>query len=413
MSDVRTALIIGGGIAGPVAAMALAKVGIEARVFEAYDGTADGVGGMLGLATNGVNAFGAVGVKDAIVEMATPVSTMVMQSWTGKKLAEFGDPAGTPFIRVVWRADLYRLLYDAAASHGIQIEHNKRLVRAENTGDSVTATFADGTQASADILIGADGIRSTVRSIIDPAAPNPRYTGLIGIGGRPVAGAKVASTNGSMNMTYGKRAFFAYSVDQQGQAGWFANPPHKEPLTLAQARAMGGEEWLRILRELFAQDRTAAPEILRHVAPEDLVVVGGLEDLPNVPTWSRGRMVLVGDSAHATSPSSGQGVSIAVESAVQLARCLRDLPTATAAFGAYERLRRARVERIIAAGARTSNEKAAGPVARVFRDLAMPMMMKVMAKPERMAWQVEYQIDFDAPIREAELLAMTGNMAGK
>ncbi len=207
-----------------------------------------------------------------------------------------------------------------------------------------------------------------------------------------------------MNMSYGKRAFFAYGVDQQGQAGWFANVPSKKPLTVGQARAIGGDEWLRILRELYAQDRTAAPEILRHVRPADLVIVGALEDLPTVPTWSRGAMVLVGDSAHATSPSSGQGASIAVESAIQLARCLRDLPTAEAAFGAYERLRRARVERIIAGGARTSSEKAAGPVARVFRDLTMPTVMKLMAKPERMAWQVDYRIDFDAPVDESAIL---------
>ncbi|WP_279580866.1 FAD-dependent oxidoreductase [Fodinicola feengrottensis] len=142
---------------------------------------------MLGLATNGLNAFDLVGVKDAIVDVSIPVSTMVIQSWTGKKLAEFGDPAGPPFIQTVWRADLYRVLYDAATSHGIEIEHNKRLVRAENTETGVTATFADGTQASADILIGADasdrrsGRSSTQRlparvSLVSSASPaGPRW----------------------------------------------------------------------------------------------------------------------------------------------------------------------------------------------------------------------------------------------
>lgn len=389
-----SAIIIGGGIAGPVTALALRKIGIPATIYEAYDGTADGVGGMLGLAPNGLDAFAAIGLGAAVEQAAEPVSTMVIQSWTGKTLAEFGDRNGPPFLRVIWRSDLYRLLQDA---QDVPIEYGKRLVSAENNGDSVTAVFADGTRVSADFLVGADGIRSAVRPIIDPAAPHPRYTGLLGIAGNWRKGADLPSTNGSMNMTYGKRAFFAYSVDETGRAGWFANLPCQQPLTIAEARAIDGDEWLRQLRGIFAADRTPAPEILRHAQADDLVVVGALEDLPRVPVWSRGRMVLVGDSAHATSPSSGQGASIAVESALQLARCLRDLPV-TAAFGAYEQLRRARVERIIAAGARTSSGKAAGPVARVLRDLTMPTAMKLLARPERMAWQHDYRIDFDAPV---------------
>jgi 2-polyprenyl-6-methoxyphenol hydroxylase-like FAD-dependent oxidoreductase len=204
-----------------------------------------------------------------------------------------------------------------------------------------------------------------------------------------------------MHMSFGRRAFFAYSVDDDGRIGWFANLPRRLPMSLAEARAVGAAEWLRVLREAFAADRTPAEDILRIVDPAELVVIGGLEDLPTVPTWSRGRLVLLGDSAHATSPSSGQGASIAVESAVQLARCLRDLPTVPEAFAAYERSRRPRVERIIAGGRRTSNEKAAGPIARVVRDATMPLVMKLMAKPAKMAWQVDYRIDWDAPVQAA------------
>src|SRR5262249_16164571 len=129
-----------------------------------------------------------------------------------------------------------------------------------------------------------------------------------------------------------------------------------------------------------------------------LLVVGPMEDIPTVPTWSNGRMVLIGDAAHATSPSSGQGASLAIESAVQLARCLRDLPYGQA-FAAYEQLPRARVEKIIAMAARTNSDKAAGPVARVLRDLLLPVAMKLLAKPEKMAWQYDHRIDWDAPVR--------------
>jgi 2-polyprenyl-6-methoxyphenol hydroxylase-like FAD-dependent oxidoreductase len=244
-------------------------------------------------------------------------------------------------------------------------------------------------------LIGADGIRSAVRPLIDPAAPRPRYAGLLGFGARTDA-AGLASTQGEMYLVFGKRAFFGYGLFADSSGGWFANLPRRTSMTPAQARAFGADEWMRLLREAFAGDRTPALDFLRRTDPADLLITGALEDIPTVPVWSRGRMVLVGDAAHATSPSSGQGASLAVESAVQLARCLRDLPYEEA-FAAYERLRRARVERIIKMAARTNSDKAAGPVARVLRDLLMPVAMK-LAKPEKWAWQFDYRIDWDAPV---------------
>lgn len=412
MSHARSALIIGGGIAGPVAAMALRKAGIDAVVYEAYRGGADGIGGMLGIAPNGVRALDAIGAGDIVPGIGEPVQSMVIQSWTGKRLAEFGSQDGPPAFHAVWRSELYRALYDETERRGIRIEHGKRLVRCADNGSGVTAHFADGTTAHADILIGADGIRSDVRSMIDANAPQPRYTGLLGFGARATDDTVLGlpSTNRSMHMIFGKRAFFAYQVDDEGRTGWFINLPHATRMSLAQARDVGAAEWLRVLREAVRDDRTPAPEILRAADPEQLVVVGALEDLPTVPTWSRGRMVLVGDSAHATSPSSGQGASIATESAVQLARCLRDLPVPEA-FAAYERLRRERVERIIAAGKRTSSEKAAGPVARVLRDALLPVTMKLVAKPEKMAWQVDYRIDWDDPVLPLDRQLVTARRA--
>jgi 2-polyprenyl-6-methoxyphenol hydroxylase-like FAD-dependent oxidoreductase len=396
MTDTRTALVIGGGIAGPVAAMALRKAGIEATVYESYDSTADGVGGGLSIAPNGLNALGVIGSDDVVPRIGIPMTSMVIQSWTGKPLAEFGSPPGLPTMQFVWRADLHRALYDEATDRGVRVEHGRRLVDVTDSGTAVTAHFADGTQASADILIGADGIRSTVRPLIDPAAPQPRYAGLVSFGAR-MNDTGLDSTGGTMHMIFGRRAFFGYQVDDDGSGGWFVNLPHRAPITLAQARAIPAEQWLGVLREAFAEDRTPALALVRRTEVADLLVVGPMEDIPTVPTWSRGRSALIGDAAHATSPSSGQGASLAIESAVQLARCLRDLPHEQA-FAAYESLRRARVEKIIAMAARTNSDKAAGPIARVLRDLLMPVAMKLLAKPERMAWQFDYRIDWDAPV---------------
>jgi 2-polyprenyl-6-methoxyphenol hydroxylase-like FAD-dependent oxidoreductase len=154
--------------------------------------------------------------------------------------------------------------------------------------------------------------------------------------------------------------------------------------------------WLDRLRALFADDRLDAAGFIARAEPADLIAVGGMEDLPTVATWHRGRVVLVGDAAHATSPSSGQGASLALESAVQLARALRDLPHPQA-FAAYESLRRERVEKIIKMAQRTNSDKAAGPVARVVRDLVMPVAMKLM-NPEAFAWPMRHHIDWDAPV---------------
>ncbi|MEU9008704.1 FAD-dependent monooxygenase [Streptomyces sp. NPDC048479] len=397
-AQTRTALVIGGGIAGPIAAMALEKAGIEATVYEAHRPTADGVGGGMSIAPNGLDALDVIGVGDLVRPQGLPVTSIVMQDWAGKRLGEFGNPPGVPPMQFIWRADLYRALHDEAARRGIRTEHGKRLVGAEETADAVIAHFDDGTQARADILIGADGIRSTVRMLIDPAAPGPDYAGLISFGAR-VRDPGVPSTRGKMNMSFGKCAFFGYQVFDESSAVWFVNLPHREPMTAAEARLTTAAEWLPLLREKFAHDRTPARELIGATDPADLLIVGPMENMPKLAAWSRGRLVLVGDSAHAPSSSSGQGASLSIESAIQLARCLRDLPY-DEAFAAYEELRRPRVEKIIAATTHKNSNKAAGPVGRVINGMLMRVVAKLV-KPEKMAWMFEHRIDWETPVAPA------------
>ncbi len=394
-SHTRTALIIGGGIAGPVAALALRKAGIEATVHEAHPDTAHGTGGGMSIAPNGMDALDAIGVGHLVRPLGHPMTGMVMQDWAGRRLGEFGNPPGVPPMRFVWRADLYQALYDEVARRGVRVEHGKRLVGVEEGPDRVTARFADGTRASADILIGADGIRSTVRSLIEPSAPAPRYAGLISFGAR-VDDPAVPSTGGKMLMSFGRHAFFGYQVFDDGTAVWFANVPHREPMSAAEARGTTAEDWLPLLADRFAEDRTPACDLVNRTDPADLLVVGPMENMPRVPAWRRGRMVLVGDSAHAPSSSSGQGASLSIESAVQLARCLRDLPH-DQAFAAYERLRRPRVEKVIAATARKNSAKAAGPVGRVANAMLLRAVCR-LAKPEKAAWMFDYRIDWPARV---------------
>jgi len=89
---------------------------------------------------------------------------------------------------------------------------------------------------------------------------------------------------------------------------------------------------------------------------------------------------------------------MAIEDAVVLARCLRDLPDVRQAFAAYEQLRRQRVERVVAYGARTNNSKAAGPIARVLRDLMLPIILKRATGGESYAWVYDYHIDWQQKV---------------
>jgi len=395
----RTALIIGGGIAGPVTAMALQKAGIDAIVYEAHPERPDGVGGGFTLAPNGLAALDVLGLGALVRPAGREVTAYVLQDWKGRPLAEFGNPPGVAPMQFFWRRDLYRALHEEAVRRGIRIEYGKRLAGVREEAGSVTALFADGTAATADLLVGADGIRSAVRELIDPHAPAPQYAGLISFGAA-VSGAGAACTHGRMPMVFGKHAFFGYQVFDDDPAVWFANLPADRPLSAAEARQVPAEEWLRRLSAAFAEDRTPATRLISRTNPADLLVGGAMETMPSVPAWHRGRMVLVGDSAHAPSSSSGQGASLAVESAVELARCLRDYPTAEEAFAAYEATRRPRVERIAKEAARKNNAKTAGPVGRVLMGAAIRAFAR-LSNPEKAAWMLHYEIDWDAPVGPA------------
>lgn len=111
-------------------------------------------------------------------------------------------------------------------------------------------------------------------------------------------------------------------------------------------------------------------------------------------------MLVIGDAAHAASPSSGQGASMAIEDAVQLGRCVRDHPDPLSALAAYEGLRRARVGRVMAHGARTSSDKVAGPVARRCATWSLPWFLERLARDDgvALAWLHRHHIDWDAPV---------------
>jgi 2-polyprenyl-6-methoxyphenol hydroxylase-like FAD-dependent oxidoreductase len=399
VAAIKTALVIGAGIAGPVAALALRKAGIEATVYEAYPAAADGTGGVLTLAPNGLAALAIIGAEKAVSAAGQPVPDMVFEDGRGKRMGAVTGLPGLPPSRALWRADLARVLRDRALDEGIRIEYGKRLTAAVPAGGGVSAQFADGSAASADVLIGTDGIRSAVRTLIDPSAPSPEYVGLLGFG-VPGTGRLDGTRGepGTMHFAFGKRAFFGYWTQPDGSTALFSNLPHVQPMTLAEVRQVPAAEWLRRLRDAHSGD-VPAQQLLARARADQLLLAGPLEMMPPVPHWHRDRMVLVGDSVHAPSSSSGQGASLAIESAIELSRCLRDIPDVTAAFTAYERLRRDRVEKIAANAKKTSSNKASGPVAKKVMGLVAPLALKTFLTPEKMFGPVHrYRIDWDAPV---------------
>ena len=156
------------------------------------------------------------------------------------------------------------------------------------------------------------------------------------------------------------------------------------------------DQWLRTLRENYADD-IPGRLLAERTTPANLDITGAIHIMPPVPHWHTDRMVLVGDAVHAPSNSTGQGASLAIESALQLARCLRDSPDPRSAFTAYERLRRERVERITKRGARTNTAKTPGPVGRRAMHLLMPVFFKLMDFDKVMGREQRYRIDWEAP----------------
>lgn len=399
------AIIIGAGITGPVTAMALQKAGIDAEIHEAYGRTADGVGAYLTLAPNGLAALRVLDIDHRdLGGFDTPA--LELRGSNGRLLAHLGmgrdDDAGT-VSQTVRRSDLYVRLRDEAVRRGIPVEYGRRLVDAAAVGGvdaatagtgGVVASFADGTTVEGDLLIGADGLHSRTRAILDPACPPPRYTGLLNTGGY-AAGISVDGPVGVFTMIFGRRAFFAYANRGPGDVWWFANVPRARAATDAELAAWTPERWRAELVRLFADD--AGPALRIIAATPEIIAPWNTLDLPSVPVWHRGPIGLVGDAAHGISPTSGQGASLAIEDGVLLARFLRDHRDPAGAFAAFEAARRTRVERLIAQAKRTSNQKIPNPLTRVLRDrVILPLVSRAAARTAN-DWVTDYRIDWDAP----------------
>lgn len=388
-------LVIGGGIAGPVTAMALQKAGFQPTLYEAFDRTAEGVGAFMNIGANGLDALDCLDLADIVRKNGFDTPVMAFYGHTGRRLT--GDiPTnrlsrnGTT-IHTLQRSDLYITLRDEAVKRGISIEYGKRLVDATHEGDKVVAVFEDGQQVEGDLLVGADGLHSQVRKVIDPSAPGPRYLGVLNAFGY-LRGYPTGEAPGAIRMFFGRKCFFMYTEDHASNIVWYANPPRPTEPGAADLR---DPAWRDELLRLFEGDRMPAADIIR--ATTDMAPLFPNRDLPTVRRWHRGRMIIIGDAAHAVSPTVGSGASIAMEDGVVLAKCLRDAPTIAAGFAAYEAVRRDRVEAVVAQGKYNIEGNMRGPVGRTVRNFFLARAFrKPPGKVKDPTWMQKHHIDWDA-----------------
>ncbi|HMI94210.1 MAG TPA: FAD-dependent monooxygenase, partial [Polyangiales bacterium] len=296
----------------------------------------------------------------------------------------FGAP-----LTMIRRGALHAVLAEEAQRRGVELSWGKRLAALDHSDPSrVVARFADGSEAEADVLFGADGLRSTVRALILPQAPAPEPSGLLDFGGFARC-AQLPFPAGVNAMVFGRRAFFGAFTTPAGETWWFHNGPSSGPndphvqLPQAEIRAR--------LLDLHREDPTWIGEII--AATPQVLGAWPIYELPTLPRWSDGRVCLIGDAAHAMSPSAGQGASLAMEDAMVVAQCLRDLDDPVHAFRVYEQRRRARVTAIFEHARRNGSGKAvAGPVAEWFRDRLLPIFLRLGAAAQSKSYG--YRIDW-------------------
>jgi 2-polyprenyl-6-methoxyphenol hydroxylase-like FAD-dependent oxidoreductase len=390
--NVGRVVIVGCGIAGPVLGMFLRRIGIEVVICEARPRAAGEEGAFLGLAPNGMNVLAELGVDAAVEAIGAPCHAFEFQNARGERIgaidrredrAQFGA-----CMQMVRRGELHRVLTDAAVAHGVEVCFGRKLVGIdESDPGAIVARFADGREEQGDALVGCDGIRSTTRQLALPDSPAPTYSGLLDFGG--FASCCPPSLETGVNvMVFGRRAFLGAFKVPSGEVWWFHNSGEKIPEdALREPAAVRA----RIL-ELHRDD----PAWIRDVVESTPTVLGpyALHDILSMPRWQSGRVCLVGDAAHAMTPSAGQGASMALEDAMVLAQCLRDLGDPAQAFAVFERARRARVEKIVAQSRRIGSSKAvSGPVREWLRDRMLPFFLRLGASAQagqyahRIAWQ--------------------------
>ena len=365
----RRAIVVGGGIAGTATAIGLRRVGVEVTVYEAYADPAGEVGSFVSLAANGLRGLRTLGCLDDVRAAGFAVPDQRMWSGSGRLLGAMprGRLAGDDMIGVtLMRRRLVEVLRAHAVRAGVRIATGHRLIGVVREPGRVVAEFEDGTTDEAELLVGADGLWSTTRALLDPAGPSPVYAGAYSVSG--IAEGVDVGPAGTFNMTFGRGGAFIDIASPDGTTWWSAQPAAPRP---PRTSGVGDDEWVDRLVGVYAHESRALA-----VLGASTRVHGAtrLHTLAGVGVRHEGRIVLVGDAAHPV--GAGQGASMAIEDAVVLARTLAEAGAVEEAFVAFDRERGARVGRMLKTARAGREAKLAGPIRRRVDDLVMPIVFR-------------------------------------
>lgn len=339
--------INGGGIGGLTLALALAKLGLESTVHEQARRFAR-VGADINLTPNAVRALDVLGVGERLRETAArPRFRISRDGYSGEvtsrlPMSDAAESAyGAPQL-TLHRGDLMTVLEDAAAATGaIGIQLGHRLESLQHNDSTTTLQFADGTTETADVVVGADGIHSAVRTALW-GTEHPTYTGV-------VAYRAVVPTDRLGDLP-----------DLDCFTKWWGTDPAVQivtfPLTLGEEMFVFAttprsdwteESWttpgrIEDLRAAYADFHPTARALLDRC---DEVLVSALHVRDPLPRWGTDRVTLLGDACHPMMPFMAQGAGQAIEDAVVLARCLAEFDPAQA-LGRYQDPRLERTAKI-------------------------------------------------------------------
>ncbi|WP_280394926.1 FAD-dependent monooxygenase [Nocardia brasiliensis] len=326
----RSAMVVGGGIGGLTAAIALRRIGWDVTVLERAS-TLGEVGAGMSQSPNALRAFDAIGVGEHVRRAGVPFHAPDnLRTPSGEYLIRAQRPDRSTPLLGFHRADLHRALLDQVPPGCVRTGAEVTDIR--QTAERVTV-ICQGEELCADLVIAADGAHSTVRRVLWPDAPQPRFWG--NTVWRSIA--KLDGVQGSLTMSRGQN--FLIMPVSDGRAYWAL-------WARAERAGIRYDNELAEVRRRVSGWHDPIPALL-DATPADAVLHHDLADLEKLSTYVQGRVALLGDAAHVMHPDMGQGAGQSVEDAVVLAAALAEADTVTEALTRYDEQRRPRTQTIV------------------------------------------------------------------
>ncbi|MEM8504173.1 MAG: FAD-dependent urate hydroxylase HpxO [Cyanobacteria bacterium P01_D01_bin.1] len=342
-------VVVGAGMGGLTTALAMQRAGYEVEVYDRVKELRP-AGAGISLWSNGVKVLNRLGLGPEISEIGGPMQQMAYYAKSGELLTRFSlspliDEVGQPPYPVS-RTDLQKMLLEAVGEENVQL--NKRCIAVEQTADGATAVFEDGHRASADLVVGADGTHSIIRTHVLGQKAERRYVGYVNWNGLVPASEDIAPLDSwDIYVGSGQRA----SVMPVGgdRFYFFFDVP------LPKGTERNSERFKQELSEHFAGWAEPVQNLIQQIDPEKTNRVE-IHDIEPLETLVKGRIALIGDAAHSTSPDLGQGGCQAMEDAWALANYLLTTNLSVEdALIRYEDSRKERVAGIVLGARKRSN----------------------------------------------------------